>query len=343
MGTELRSDIPGVTHAGISPAEFAILRDTVGDLVPRLPGAREAAMLGELATRGNAIREEVPRVADLAADIASHTGPQVTILDMPETLVDNVGPTPTQYAGPDTQRLVIPDLYRGLFLGIAGWYGYGYASQQNGIVHNDVVPLQTARLYGHNANAYQELGLHTEEASFNLGEGRDISPDFLTLYFFRNPSRTPTVVSIPEWSEVPAETQDLLFEDWYDNRTNPAQGGEENDPACAVSVLYGPSNDPWIRLNTATPDTVHDPRHAKALTEFILHLKSRKMNICLKAGQLMLLDNRRVLHGRPPFEEPPRYDGMDRWQRRVVVSNDAARIKAYEKSRERIVDSSILR
>jgi hypothetical protein len=224
---------------------------------------------------------------------------------------------------------------------MADWYGYGYTTQQNAAIHNNIVQVKKlAEVAGHSASAPHELGLHVEDASYNLGEGRDISPDFLTLHYYRNPNLVPTIVSMPDWSELSRETRDILSEEWFYNRTNPAQGGENNNPDTPVSVLYGPQNDPWLRLNTAKLDVdTYEPAQQRALREIHGHLESRRTDLTLKAGQIAIIDNRRVLHGRPAFKpgQEPRYDGTDRWQRRLVVSNNSGRIQQHEAA-YRIVD-----
>lgn len=75
------------------------------------------------------------------------------------------------------------------------------------------------------------------------------------------------------------------------------------------------------------------------------HLESRRLDLALHAGQIAIIDNRRVLRGRPAFKlgQEPKYDGTDRWQRRLVVANDASRIQQHE-ARYRVVNpQSVIR
>ena len=39
--------------------------------------------------------------------------------------------------------------------------------------------------------------------------------------------------------------------------------------------------------------------------------------IILKTGDLLIMDNRKVIHSRKPFQ--PKYDGTDRWLQRMLV------------------------
>ena len=81
--------------------------------------------------------------------------------------------------------------------------------------------------------------------------------------------------------------RDRLSEEWFYNRTNPAQGGEGNNPTRPVSVLYGSQSDPWLRLNTAKLDLdSYDPDQQAALIEIRDHLESRRLELALGMGQI---------------------------------------------------------
>lgn len=49
-------------------------------------------------------------------------------------------------------------------------------------------------------------------------------------------------------------------------------------------------------------------------------------DVHLDAGEVLLFDNCRLVHGRAPFR--PRYDGTDRWLRKAVATADLARTRA---------------
>src|SRR5258708_23044625 len=114
-----------------------------------------------------------------------------------------------------------------------GWYGYGYIDQQNGLVHNNIIPTaELAALSEQRGRIPYELGLHTEDAPFNLGEGQDASPDFVVLHNIRNPDRVPTLVAVPDWNELSPQTLDRLSEPWFINPLNVSHG-EDNRPRSA--------------------------------------------------------------------------------------------------------------
>ena len=55
----------------------------------------------------------------------------------------------------------------------------------------------------------------------------------------------------------------------------------------------------------------------KAIEELNQAIKSSVKKVALKSGELMIIDNRKTVHGRLPFT--PRYDGTDRWLMRTLV------------------------
>lgn len=327
---------PNVHTIKLDRSELKNIRDITDDLIPNLEIITEPDFLDILASRSTEACQRMPQLANFLGKLATHCAERVVIVDLPQETIGNLPPTPLKILTPEDRNLFEPDVYRGLIVSMANWYGYGYTSQQNALIHNNVAPVESfSSTAGHSNSAPHELGLHTEDASYNLGEGKDISPDFLTLHYFRNPTEVPTLVSLPDWSSISAKTRDTLREEWFYNRTNPGQGGKNNDPDKPVSVIYGPENDPWLRINTARLDLEsYSPKQIQAIQELRLHLEERRINLSMRMGQIAIIDNRRVLHGRPAHrpDQAPKYDGTDRWQRRLTVSNDANRIQAFEDS-----------
>ena len=58
------------------------------------------------------------------------------------------------------------------------------------------------------------------------------------------------------------------------------------------------------------------------------------------AGDILLFDNRRVMHARTPFE--PRYDGTDRWLQRVIITDDLGRSEGRRSVRTRVVENELI-
>lgn len=53
-------------------------------------------------------------------------------------------------------------------------------------------------------------------------------------------------------------------------------------------------------------------------------VKENTKEIVLKSGDVLVMDNHKVIHGRKPFQ--PRYDGTDRWLMRILVKSNISQI-----------------
>ncbi len=60
------------------------------------------------------------------------------------------------------------------------------------------------------------------------------------------------------------------------------------------------------------------PRHQQVLGRLRQGIERHTVELKLSAGDLVLIDNLHMLHGRMPFQ--PRYDGTDRWLQRCLLS-----------------------
>jgi L-asparagine oxygenase len=63
-------------------------------------------------------------------------------------------------------------------------------------------------------------------------------------------------------------------------------------------------------------------------------IEEAAVGLCLKAGDLIIIDNRRTVHARTEFE--PRYDGFDRWLQRSYVVDSLAP-SAVDRKNDRII------
>jgi hypothetical protein len=59
------------------------------------------------------------------------------------------------------------------------------------------------------------------------------------------------------------------------------------------------------------------PRAIAALSALHDAVKHSTQQVVLAAGDILVIDNHRAVHGRTPFA--PRYDGTDRWLKRALV------------------------
>jgi L-asparagine oxygenase len=65
-----------------------------------------------------------------------------------------------------------------------------------------------------------------------------------------------------------------------------------------------------------------DSRAERAIAEVNAAIERARTSVVLAAGDLLLVDNHRAVHGRSPFTA--RFDGTDRWLQRAFVVDDLA-------------------
>ena len=71
------------------------------------------------------------------------------------------------------------------------------------------------------------------------------------------------------------------------------------------------------------------PRAITALSALHHAVKHTTQQVVLAAGDILVIDNHRCVHGRTPFA--PRYDGTDRWLKRALVVQSLDGIDAIER------------
>ncbi len=244
-------------------------------------------------------------------------------------------PTPKQHASakPPTQ----PDLTLIMLSTLLGEI-FGWATQQAGQLVHDIIPVLGKEQDLTSASSQRELSWHTEDAF------HPFRADYVGLMCLRNASRTSTTVAaladvpltqneleilmqpryliVPDASHaVPASPAESTGQDPLAVTTNPAT-------AYTTAVVFGDPEKPFIRCD---PDftTVADPLDidaAQALDKLTSSLNDVLADVVLAPGDLIFIDNYRVVHGRRPFQ--PSNDDHDRWLKRINITRDLRKMAA---------------
>lgn len=96
-----------------------------------------------------------------------------------------------------------------------------------------------------------------------------------------------------------------------------------------VAVLSGPRGQPEIVYDThhITPIDPEDTDAEAALKELHHNLDKMGMSHVMETGDLLIFDNKRVVHARSPFAA--RYDGTDRWLMRTMICSSAVQYRRW--------------
>ncbi|MEZ0070331.1 Fe(II)/alpha-ketoglutarate-dependent arginine beta-hydroxylase [Streptacidiphilus sp. MAP12-20] len=214
-----------------------------------------------------------------------------------------------------------------------------WATQQDGRIVTDVVPAPGMEESLVSSSSSKELGWHTEDA---------FSPcraDYVGLLCLRSPELTATTIGHLDLTALPEKVGDVLraarFHIMPDTsheaalNTEPEAAGRADafDRLDAVRrrppripLLEGHADAPVLRIDGDFVSAVEgDEEAAAALAWLKAHLSANLYDFPLAPGDVGFIDNRNVVHGRRPFR--PRYDGTDRWLKRVNIVADLRRTR----------------
>lgn len=232
--------------------------------------------------------------------------------------------TPTEHDAYGSHALTPLDVLRCALIGAAGGYSYSYSAQANGNLCDDVMPRPVHRDVG-GISSGREVGWHTEDAIFNRGDdnSRHTAWDLVSFAYLRNPTNDPTHVSMPRVGSLKPDVRSALRIRQFPLQTRYAQATESYAIGAPMSLLYGPFD--WLRFTfSALSDGIQRFRDLNLLhlvEALIEELEASSDLVDGDAGHVVFLDNMRVAHARRAWKSKPRFDGSDRWQRRLGTAS----------------------
>ena len=267
----------------------------------------------------------------------------VSGLDVDEA---DLGPTPEHWR--DSQfgsRALTQEIF---FLLVASVLGdvFGWATQQDGRIMHDVLPIKGHEHYELGSNSLQHLSWHTEDA-FHPCRG-----DYVALMCLKNPDLVETTVCDAadlDWSAIDVEA---LFEPEFtqmpDNSHQPQNAAQStgdpvvdrlrqrsfaliqswNDDPVKRPVLFGDRHDPYMALDPYYMKTEGwSERSLTAFQGLCAQIETHMKGVALRPGDCAFIDNFRAVHGRRSFRA--RYDGQDRWLKRLNVTRNLRGSRAW--------------
>ncbi|WP_410586756.1 TauD/TfdA family dioxygenase [Amycolatopsis sp. lyj-23] len=229
----------------------------------------------------------------------------------------SLGPLPDSPTG---ERPTLPetDWTAAMLFLVADYLGglVGYEDEKGGALVHDVCPVPGKETFIENVGA-DHLGLHTENVHHPL------RPDHVALFCLRADHDGVAALRVapvrPALDGIPADLVPVLREPRFHSLYPTSFGldGTGRRPCSAPHpVLGGPAATPTIRFNTHNT-TGLDEAAESARRLLDRRLDETSVRLKLRPGQLAVLNNNFVVHGRTPFR--PRYDGRDRWLRRCYA------------------------
>ena len=246
-----------------------------------------------------------------------------------------VPPTPPRAAAPDgTPALAAATM--SVVLACLGEQ-YGFRPEHGGRIVQNILPVHGFENQQISLGSTADLECHVEMAFSELRS------DYVALLCMREDHERQagtTLASIDEMlplldTATVAVLREPRFRTKVDTsfRLGDSLAGEVwVDP---IRVLDGPHARPHLRVDFAeTEGTDKVAQDAlDALHRAAIHTQAVTR---LVAGDLLIVDNRRALHGRTPFV--PQYDGTDRWLLRSFITKDLRPSEDARPADSRIVE-----
>lgn len=225
--------------------------------------------------------------------------------------VDSLGiPTPMGLLEHDAENTKDIDSY---LLARAGEYGYpiGYIQEQNGALIQNLFPIAGNEGRQISSSSRVQLELHTETAFHPW------KPDYLMLFCLKGDRAAETTIAllVDILGKLSEKTIEILKQPRFSTSIDISfQNICQPDRVIKMPVL---SQDCSGMTFDQTLMRGNDTEAQAALDKFRESVYCNLMGLTLAAGDLLIIDNCKAIHGRGPFT--PRYDGTDRWLKRVMV------------------------
>ncbi|MEU6126301.1 guanitoxin biosynthesis L-enduracididine beta-hydroxylase GntD [Streptomyces sp. NPDC047123] len=260
-------------------------------------------------------------------------------------LVDDarIGATPAHWKDEERVHHELPEEILVLLYGSLLGEPFGWATQQDGHLVNDVFPIREYERALLGTGSKTPLTLHTEDAF------HPYRADYILLSSLRNPDSVPVTVAEADFSVLPDDVLDVLFQDRFHIIPDTSHLPENNtvrteedrlvfeniarliDGLGLVPVLTGSRARPLLCFDathmSAPPE---DPEAVRAFAAAAELLDANLTDCALEPGSCVFMNNHRVVHSRTAFEA--RYDGTDRWLKRVNVTHDLRKSGAMRRS-----------
>ncbi|QKV90498.1 TauD/TfdA family dioxygenase [Streptomyces sp. NA02950] len=211
---------------------------------------------------------------------------------------------------------------------------FGWVTLQEGRIIQNILPISgdEERQSGYGSESLLEF--HTEDG-FHPNRC-----DYLLLFGLRNPDRVPTIVASVRHTRLSDRDRTVLAEGRFHilpdtEHIRQLEKDAPGHPALAklyemverpplTAVLSGDRLNPYLRIDRPFMRVRSGDTEAEAaLDRLMAELHRVQQDIVVAPGSLLIVDNYRAVHGRRPFSA--RYDGTDRWLKKLTVSRNLRR------------------
>lgn len=253
----------------------------------------------------------------------------------------HVGPTPSRVNDPAASRRTISEEVLFLLCGSLLGDAIGWGTQHGGHIVHDVLPIRGHEQEQIGTGCEQRIWWHTEDAF------HEMRGDYVGLMCLRNPDGVATTICPLESVPLQADQVRLLSQPLFTIRPDEshqrknAPENTESDSAFSrieemnrtpakIAILSGAPDAPYIRIDPYFMDPIKESDARSAFESLTRAIDERMCDIVLTPGDICFIDNFRAVHGRKSFKA--RFDGTDRWLKRVNITRDLRKSRAHRRS-----------
>ena len=303
----------------LSKEELGEIRLLVREVASRHPSVEGADFLDNVSTYA----QEMPRRIRVFLNTFRLTEPSGICLISGYPVDDaRVGKTPSHWRKkPDEPCTIEEEIFLNLCGALLG-DAIAWSHQRDGIICQDLVPIEGHANKMIGSGSELELVWHTEDASYSY------RGDYIGLMCLRNPDAVPTTFALIDEVRLDPDRVEILFEPRFHFRPDPSHPSDKEGEK--ASVLFGDPKFPYVRFDPYCMDSP-DTEEARSAMDYLTRAIDEKLTgVALRPGECLFIDNYKAVHGRSSFKA--RFDGTDRWLKRITVARDLRRSRALRKA-----------
>ncbi|HZC02363.1 MAG TPA: TauD/TfdA family dioxygenase [Gammaproteobacteria bacterium] len=233
-----------------------------------------------------------------------------------------IGKTPAHWGRePSDSSTVEEEVFLNLCGALLG-DAIAWSHQRDGLICQDLVPIEDHKNEMLGSGSEQDLVWHTEDARYSY------RGDYIGLMCLRNPDAVPTTFASIDEVRLDPEQVEVLFEPRFIFRPDPSHPTDsEREKA---SVLFGDPSSPYVRFDPYSMDRPETEEARSAMDYLIRAIDDNLTGVALLPGECLFIDNYRAVHGRSSFKA--RFDGTDRWLKRINIARDLRKSRGVRKA-----------
>jgi hypothetical protein len=299
--------------------ELGVIRPLVEEVASLHDSVEEADFLDNVSTYA----QELPRRLRVFLNTFRLTEPSGVCLISGYPVEDaKVGKTPSHWRKRlDSSSTMQEEIFLNLCGALLG-DAIAWSHQRDGLICQDLVPIEGHENKMLGSGSERELVWHTEDARYSY------RGDYIGLMCLRNPDAVPTTFALIDEVRLEPDQVEVLFEPRFVFRPDPSHPSDtEGEKA---SVFFGDPRSPYIRFDPYSMDRPETQETRSAMDSLIRVIDDNMRGLSLLPGECLFIDNYKAVHGRSSFKA--RFDGTDRWLKRINIARDLRKSRAIRKT-----------